>query len=802
MSLKRRWAGRLDILPRLNKTRDAANEGAPALTRRRVFSLPTLLLLTILAAFAFAHRHRRISNLERNVVFCRTNSSSRSQENEMTTVATMPRSANGGGSALANAQHAQRLQSSKDEVAQNLADAVQKERNVGDLIGMDYDTADVLIHDSMKVSVGGVPHSCLLIATRMKPDVKPQLDDADAQFILLRVLGASKLPSDMEMQQKRLDAAKRAADSPSNYDENNITDTLTLYQMRYAGAHCRILGSFRPRLNPQTELYELAFSADIDNFYAGQGMKIYKPAGIGLQIIVNHAKGENVAERRIEIGRLRYSASAYSEDAPEAVPIEMTTADIIAKRTALFGMTRTGKSNTVKTIADAVFRMRLDEGNPVRVAQLIIDPEGEYANQNAQDQGALRNLNNIDPQVDGDAVIHSFIERKDDPYRRIMKINFYGGAIPLYGSDKSDYDKALASLYAGKDKINERLQTEDAAYVQAFRSTDIAAPTDVNISRIRYNRAIFLYRAILHRAGFHAPQNIAASAKGLFGNEIRTAMKQNDRMRQFVTKLEGDARLTWDEAADFCQALAEWKANRNSNYADFNENYRKDKKHKGRDWHDDRINGLLSIFENPRGRGIQAIRECRHWHGAAQNQEDPIERIVRDLEESRLVILDQALGNPAMNEQSAKQIMWRLFERQQRHFVNPDVNADGSLRKPPPVIVYVEEAHTLLPKGSETDTSEIWPRIAKEGAKFNIGLVYSTQEPSSVQTNILTNTENWFISYLNSKGETRELDKYYDFEDFTPSIRKTNEPGFARVRTHSSPYTIPGADTSLQLNAA
>ena len=34
-------------------TGDAANEGAPALTRRGVFSLPTLLLFAILAAFAY-----------------------------------------------------------------------------------------------------------------------------------------------------------------------------------------------------------------------------------------------------------------------------------------------------------------------------------------------------------------------------------------------------------------------------------------------------------------------------------------------------------------------------------------------------------------------------------------------------------------------------------------------------------------------------------------------------------------------------------------------------------------------------
>ncbi len=691
-----------------------------------------------------------------------------------------------GGTAVASAQRAHQEESHESEVIQNLSDAVQEDRYVGDLISMDYETAEVLIHDSMKKEVGGVPHGCLLIATRMKPDAMPELSDPDAQFILLRVLGSSKLPNDIEVQQKRLEATKRASDSPSNYDEDNTTDVLTLHQMRYAGAHCRILGTFRPRKNPHTELHELAFGGDIENFYAGQGMKIYKPAGAGLQRIVNHAKGESSSQPRIEIGRLRYSASAYDANAPEAVPIEMTTADIIAKRTALFGMTRTGKSNTVKTIADAVFRMRLDKDNPIRVAQLIIDPEGEYANPNAQDQGALRNLNNVDQSVKGDVVIHSLIEREGDPYRRVMKVNFYGGSIPTQNSpDKGDYDEALASLYAGKDLVNQRLLTESGGYIQAFVSTEITAPPDVSDwgTSVRYNRAIFFYRAILHSAGFAAAQG-APSIRGLFGAEIRKAMESDEHMQHFVYALKED-KLTWGQAANFCRAFAAWKGDHG--YKNFNKDYLS--KHDRRDWHDDRINNLLRIFENTRG--IQAIRECRNWHSPTQNQEDPIQRVLDDLEKGRLVILDQALGSPDMNNQSAKQIMWRIFERQQRHFVNPRVDEDGNLQKPPPVIVYVEEAHTLLPKGNERDTTEVWPRVAKEGAKFNIGLVYSTQEPSSVQANILTNTENWFLSYINSSGETRELDRYYDFSDFTAGIRKTNEAGFVRVRTHSSPYTMP-----------
>ena len=690
------------------------------------------------------------------------------------------------GTALANAQESHRQESTKRGSAKTLVDVVQEDRLVGDLISMDYDTAEVLIHDEMKRLVGGIPHGCLLVATRMRPGVEPNLDDAESSFILLRVLGSSKLPNDIEMQQKRLDAAKRASDSPVNYDEENTTDTLTLHQMRYAGAHCRILGTFHPRKDPETGMYEITYGSDIDNFYAGQGMKIYKPAGDGLREIVNFTKGENADAPRIEIGRLRYSASGDDKNAPESVPVEMTTADIIAKRTALFGMTRTGKSNTVKTIADAVFRMRLRD-TPVRVAQLIIDPEGEYANENAQDQGAIRNLNHIDPSVDEDAVIHSFIERPNDKYRRIMKINFYGGDFPPARSEKSDYDIALASLYAGKGILNDRLQTESGGYVQAFVSTDITAPDDVEdySARTRYNRALFLYRAILHAAGFSPPSS-SAHADGLFGEDIRTAMAKDDNMRLYASKLQGDTMLTWDQASALCRNLADWKRDSKSSYHQFNTDYRSKK---GHNWHDDRIDGLLHIFDNTRG--LQAIRECRAWHGAGQNQEDPVQRILKDLDAGRLVILDQALGNPEMNRKSAEQIMWKIFNKQQHHFVNPESDEDGNLQKPPPIIVYVEEAHTLLPRGNEKDNTAIWPRIAKEGAKFNIGLVYSTQEPSSVQTNILTNTENWFLSYLNSTDETRQLDKHNDFADFTPSIRKVNEPGFVRVRTHSNPYTLP-----------
>jgi hypothetical protein len=203
-------------------------------------------------------------------------------------------------------------------------------------------------------------------------------------------------------------------------------------------------------------------------------------------------------------------------------------------------------------------------------------------------------------------------------------------------------------------------------------------------------------------------------------------------------------------------------------------------------WVDEVERGLLNILAN-RNDNDQSIRGprvigamVRQWH--SHRGSDDVERdIYRHLRNGKVVIVDLSVGTEETRASRAESIAEYIRVMGLREM--------SEEREPPIIMMYIEEAHNLI--GNKAELTSTWPRIAKEGAAMNIGMVYCTQEPSSVQSNILANTENFFVTHLNNDGEIKTIGAYYDFLDFKELIKNAQDVGFSRIKTLSSNFVVP-----------
>lgn len=639
----------------------------------------------------------------------------------------------------------------------------KKDFFVGRPYYLDYDKAYLLIADAWKMKVGGIPQGTFLLAFY-------ENEENVSEALLLRALRPAKLPTDNEVISSMIEYYK---DNLKTTGKESQLDDFTRYHFSFSGLECRILGTFYKDSSDKR-----IFGADVENFYSSHNYSVYKPIDKVLEVIANLREGDAAVgtETDIRVGKVRYSSSSRFQESADDVPVYVSPKDFLGKRTALFGMTRTGKSNTVKKVIQATVdiskKAKSKVGDKVKsienildpfddknfpkypVGQIIFDINGEYANANLQDEGTA-----IFEQYQKDTIRYSVLEKDDF---EIMKVNFY------------------SEIQSGFSLINShfRQAKESSDYVNSFLSISLEKPDDYDSDegvKTRYDRKEAAYLCCLKRAGFSVPKGVKVRFRG--AKEINEQVREDDS----IDPLKG---ISLDDAIIWFTQLWEhykdWK---------FFDDYRKKK---GREWADEELKAVLGFLTRHKEPGTSTLvsgylklKPLIKLHTDKSDESFEVS-IIKYLRQGKIVIIDLSQGDIDVQRLYSERICSSIFSDAMNKFVNSQPNNF--------IQFYFEEAHNLFPKKEDRDLSQIYNRIAKEGAKLNLGLIYATQEVSSISSNILKNTQNWFIAHLNNDDEIKELRKYYDFCDFAESLIRfsaSSDKGFVRMKTYSNPFVVP-----------
>lgn len=617
---------------------------------------------------------------------------------------------------------------------------VDQMRFVGYVLELGYETAKIITSDPYKLAVGGIPRGSFLIMT------PSNIGNVGLHFTLLRVTGVSPTPLSNQVQQTYFELHKKSMPE---------LDVWTQSELQWGALDCDVLGMFYAE---PSDLKRLSFSGDVNNVVSAHRYKVYSPDEKLLSLIVN---GIVRPEDPSEIGELRTMECrlrAGQNGSLFKIPVKISMRDFKGCRTAMFGKTRLGKSNVVKLIAQGMLDATAKDDS---VGQLIFDINGEYANDNPQDGNK-----SVRSAYESRCQVYALTERANTPSKP-LRLNFY--------EQPNSCIEILASLLEQDSKTSN--------YVRSFASVKLPSIESIASlpegDKIRPIRKIQMYWAILAKAGFQGDEK-RLRTKGLISANARhfdSHFKQTLRDAAFQAVRNGaapSAPKTLDELVLEMEVVAEFRRDDPSN-AVFTSS-------SGKALFDPEDIALLEFLSPASGTGPAILSPYKHYHSAQAG--DFVDEILKLLDLGKTVILDLGNATDQIRRYFSDMLSRAVFGHQELKFVT-NALANHYIQ------LYFEEAHNLFPT-DDKDLTGVYARFAKEGAKFHIGMVYSTQSPSTINKELLAQTEDFFIAHLSSQDEARALSRVQvAFAGVEQDILRAKTPGYMRMLTMSHRFVIP-----------
>jgi hypothetical protein len=164
-------------------------------------------------------------------------------------------------------------------------------------------------------------------------------------------------------------------------------------------------------------------------------------------------------------------------------------------------------------------------------------------------------------------------------------------------------------------------------------------------------------------------------------------------------------------------------------------------------------------------------------------------RILDELLEGKVVLVDVSGMGGTEEVLVASYLTRRVLEEWQSAFLDdPDRH-----RRMPVVAVALEEAQRVL-SASKDRESNVFPRVAREGRKFGVGLLAVTQQPKLLDDELLSQFNTFFVLGLADERDRNILrsSAKQDLSALGPEIQ-TLMPGECLVVNLAAPFAVPAA---------
>lgn len=508
-----------------------------------------------------------------------------------------------------------------------------------------------------------------------------------------------------------------------------------------------------------------------------------------------------------EIGTLKYGTfPEYTEKfygGKNTVPVQFNAANLLRKRTGIFGKSGYGKSNTVKTVLGMMATQFPNCG------QLIFDTNGEYAMENDQNDGFMDIF--YEAGIKGRTVLYTARKIHDAKKQKFGANSFKQLRFDVFENITASIDIILSNLAGATVPMYLQAWVNEAQGVDDQRELFANVKNKGIVWGIWFKACMDAGMVPLNEQTSLHP--LTVSKKFLnemvnFGNDDEDEGLEDEASEEKASSFDD---LTAEQKKAMLTQLGIVESNGRyitkniETMARYGEWYvaevkKREKKKKNGEDEGNQDSGSSSIkgytelaayyrrLYQLKAYNIGQLSEAEKKGAKSISLGDSV---WQDLCDKKIVMIDLASVPGNVSKCISEQIASNLLNKasamfgdseQQDKFKNFDV------------LCFIEEAQNYLSPEQVKNGSGIYERLAKEGRKFHIGLVYVTQQPSAIDEKITSQTENIIAMHMSNGADTGMLFRIKDkFDELTCKFLKDEaQKGLAYLYAEPhQPFVLP-----------